>query len=311
MPGEPEFSLTQLRYFLAIVESGSVSAAAEDLHITQSTLSTAILKLERRLGVQLFIRRRAVGMSVSPDGHRFAVEARKLLRHAHDVSTFGRGLGVEVEGSVGVGCFAPLTPFCIPPVVERLRAAHPGLRAEIVEGDVGEVHRRLLSGQCELAVSFDLDRSPEISFEAVAPIRPHVVVGAGHRLAAAGRVRLADLADEPWIEFGLAESIRYMEGMFVAVGAPVPAALRATGYETVRGLVAAGQGFSILMMRSASPVTAYGGRVSVLEIADPVPELDIGIATVDGLWRSRRVEVVAEHVREVLHGLAATRTIPA
>ena len=71
------FSFRQLEYFVAAGETGSVTRAAQGSHSSQPTVSAAIAKLEASLGVQLFVRHHAQGLSLTPEGRRFLGEARR------------------------------------------------------------------------------------------------------------------------------------------------------------------------------------------------------------------------------------------
>ena len=90
------FSFRQLEYFVAAGETGSVTRAAQGSHSSQPTVSAAIAKLEASLGVQLFVRHHAQGLSLTPEGRRFLGEAKALLRHASDVERFATALSDEV-----------------------------------------------------------------------------------------------------------------------------------------------------------------------------------------------------------------------
>ena len=79
------FTLRQIEYAVAIWDHGSVAAASAHLRVAQPTLSAALAKLEEQVGLQLFIRHHAQGVSPSPSGLRFLAEARNLLTHAQDL----------------------------------------------------------------------------------------------------------------------------------------------------------------------------------------------------------------------------------
>ena len=99
------FTLKQLEYFVAAGEAGSITFAAEKVNISQPSVSAAIAHLEAEFGVQLFIRHHAQGLSLTPAGQRFLLEARSLLAHADDLQQSARGLADELSGELDVGCF--------------------------------------------------------------------------------------------------------------------------------------------------------------------------------------------------------------
>lgn len=92
------FSLTQLRYFVVSAELGNISEAAERLCASQSTVSSAVMKLERQLGVQLLLRHHARGVTLTPSGRHLLREARALLGQARNLKAQGDALaGHTVE----------------------------------------------------------------------------------------------------------------------------------------------------------------------------------------------------------------------
>ena len=113
------FTLRQLEYFVAVAEAGTVTAAAEQVHLSQSAMSTALADLERVLGVQLLVRHHARGVTLTPSGEELLISARLLLRQADDLDMSAHSLGEGLEGRVRLGCFAisvavsaPVTPGC-------------------------------------------------------------------------------------------------------------------------------------------------------------------------------------------------------
>ncbi|MEU5144644.1 MFS transporter [Streptomyces sp. NPDC021139] len=97
------FTLVQLRYFLVAAEHGSMTEASAELHMAQSAVSAAVYNLERDLRVQLFIRRRGRGLTLTPAGERLRQQARELLGRAREVEREARGDGGTISGPVTVG----------------------------------------------------------------------------------------------------------------------------------------------------------------------------------------------------------------
>jgi len=118
------FSFRQLEYFVAAGETGSVTRAAQGSHSSQPTVSAAIAKLEASLGVQLFVRHHAQGLSLTPEGRRFLGEAKALLRHASDVERFATALSDEVGGTLDLGCLVTLAPLVAPSLVRGFQSAN-------------------------------------------------------------------------------------------------------------------------------------------------------------------------------------------
>jgi hypothetical protein len=162
------FSFRQLEYFVAAGESGSVTRAAAGSHSTQPTVSAAIAKLERTLGVQLFVRHHAQGLSLTPEGRRFLAEAKTLLRHASEVERFATTLSDEVAGTLDLACLVTLAPLVTPSLVREFRAAHPRVNVELVESHQQGLLDRLRGGLSSIALTYDLQLPADIDFQPLA-----------------------------------------------------------------------------------------------------------------------------------------------
>src|SRR5262249_18117671 len=141
----------QLRYFCAVAETGSFSRAAERSHVSQPSLSQQILKLESELGARLFDR---LGRSVrlTDLGKTFLVRARSVLQELEAA----RGDIVEgkdsVSGAVGVGVFATVAPFFVPPLLTRFTRKFPQVQLTVVEEITPILLERLRMGTVDVAL---------------------------------------------------------------------------------------------------------------------------------------------------------------
>jgi DNA-binding transcriptional LysR family regulator len=98
------FTLRQLEYFLAAADAGSITEAAQNIPVAQSSVSAAIAQLEAALGVQLLIRHHAQGISPTAEGRQYLERARALLRNADELERFAAGLTAELSGTLHLGC---------------------------------------------------------------------------------------------------------------------------------------------------------------------------------------------------------------
>ncbi|MCB5909188.1 LysR family transcriptional regulator [Streptomyces pinistramenti] len=300
MPKDANFTLVQLRYFLAAAELGSMTAAAQRINVSQSAISTAVTHLERELGVQLLIRRHAKGLSLTRAGERFLHELRGFLTHADDLTEAARSLGTDLVGELAVGCFQTLAPFCLPQLLREFGRAHPAVRVQVTEGDIRTVQDALRGGTCELALLYDLGLDPDLDREVLAVAPPYALVPPEHRLAGAGAVRLADLAEDPMIVLDLPLSRDYFRSLALKAGIEPRVRHRSTSYETVRALVAAGHGFAILNQRPVHDTTYDGGRAVALRLTDPLPALPVVLARLSGVRPTGRAQAFAAVCREAM-----------
>lgn len=273
-----EFTLVQLRYFVGAAELGGMTAAARELMVAQSAISSAIANLEREVGVQLFLRHHAKGLSLTPAGARFLTEARDFLAHAARLAESAQDLGAALTGDLEVGCFVTLAPFVVPRLLASFAEHHPAVRVVLTEGELAGLHRALLDGRIEAALLYDLDLPAELHTEVVAEAAPYAVLPPGHPLAGGPDVALADLATEPMILLDLPHSRDYFRALFAGAGFDPVVRFRTAGYETVRSMVAQGHGYSILNQRPHIDETYGGGRVVALPIRDDLPALKVVLA---------------------------------
>ena len=300
MAGEPNFTLVQLRYFAVAAEAGSMTAAAKKLLVSQSAVSTAVAQLERELGVQLLIRHHAKGLALTDAGARFLQELKNFLAHADELTETAQGLGAALAGDLRVGCFLSLSPFVLPRLFADFTETYPAVRVQAVEGETEELQSALLDGKCELALMYELDLAEGLVKEQVAEAAPYAVVSPGHRLAGRSGVHLSELAEDPFILYDLPHSREYFGQLVAGTGVPAQPRHRSTNYETVRALVAAGQGYSILNQRPVGDTTYDGGRVVPLPLLDDVASLPVLLVHVRGVRLTRRAQAFAECCRRLL-----------
>jgi DNA-binding transcriptional LysR family regulator len=299
----PRFTLAQLQYFTAAAETGNISAAAARLHTSQSGMSTAIQRLERDLGCELFLRHHARGISLTASGRELLRHAQDLLRRAGELQELGQNLQTETTGPLHAGFFVTLAPFYVSHVLPRLRAAHPGMTVHVLEADGAALHEALRSGECDIALTYGLEIGEDMSFEPVARARPYAFVSSQHPVAGRPTATLRELAAGPMVILDLPELSRYMHGMFEQAGVPLPEIIRTTSFETMRALVAAGDGFAIV---NRLPHLLRAPESGILTVGiDGAGEVRTGLLRVAALRPNRRMQAFAEECRAAATALTA------
>lgn len=300
MSRRPDVTLTQLRYFVTAANLGSMTQAAAELHVAQSAVSAAVAELERQVGAQLFIRQRARGLILTASGEEFVREAGAVLAHLDEVLGNARGRSDQARGHIRIACFSTLAPFVLPELLADLAEHFPGLEVEVMETEADGLSAALHTGQAELALTYDLGLGPEIERQVVAEVEPHVILPADHRLAGHSRIHLEDLANDPMVLLDLPHSRDYFQRLLASAGVNPIIRYRSVNYETVRGLVARGHGYSILNQRPQQNVTYGGGRVQPRPIADDLPLLRVVTARLSSVRPTARARAIATRARAVL-----------
>ncbi|MGV9269596.1 LysR family transcriptional regulator [Kitasatospora sp. NPDC003701] len=282
-----DFSLTQLRYFVESAELGNISEAAEKLCASQSTVSTGIMRLERHLGVQLLLRHHARGVTLTPSGRHFLRGARALLGQARNLKAQGDALAGDATGRLDVGFFLSIAPFLLPLVHRMTAERHGALELTVHEASADRLLRLLQDGRCELVVTYDF-LSGDARFRPLVDLPVHALVADGDPIGGAGAVGLDELATRPLVTFDSPTVLRHFENMFARAGVRMPDVMTATSLETMRGLVAAGSGFTLMYQRASHVATLDGGKLRAVEIAGGLPPAFLGVATMPELSLSNR-----------------------
>jgi len=299
MRRRPDVTLTQLRYFVEAATHCSMTKAAEELHIAQSAVSAAISQLEQQIGTQLFIRHRARGLALTTAGEEMLRDTRALLAHLDEVLDGASGHVDQVRGTVRLACFVTLTPFVLPRLLSDLGTRHPDLEVEVIETSADAMATILRNGTAELAITYDLGLGPAVATEFLGVAVPYVALPPDHRLARRRSIRLNELTGEPMVLLDLPESRDYFESMLTNAGVTPSIRYRSASYETVRGLVARGHGYSILNQLPAHRETYDGGTVAAVSIRDDVPALPIVLARLQTVRTTARARAVADAARAI------------
>ena len=189
--------LRQLRYFVRVVELGSMGRAAADLGVVTSALSQQISRLEGELATRL-LQRTSAGVVPTDAGLAFLHQAQLALRHAQDAVHAAQQARLSGHASVGL---APSTSGILGvPFIEAMQARYPGVRLRLVESLSGNLASMLNARQLDIAVLFETSAARRWSTLPLLDERLFVMglpslVG----MPTARRVRLGQLADLPLI----------------------------------------------------------------------------------------------------------------
>jgi DNA-binding transcriptional LysR family regulator len=292
-----KFTLKQLQYFAAVGETGSVTRAAEVAHVSQASISAAISHLEAIFGVQLFIRRHAQGLYLTPTGRRMLSQVNLLLKQANGLGQYAADLGQSLSGSVEVGCFLTLAPVIMPALIRDFTRAHPAVRIDCHEGDYDELIEGLRQGRIEMAFVYDLSRDADIEFLPLAELPPYAIVASDHPLAGERVVSLRRLAGEPMVLLDLPHSREYFSAIFHGLGLEPAIAYRTASPNMVRAMVANGLGYSLLNVRPRVDRALDGKPYVAVELKEKVRPLQMGIASVADVRFTRISTAFADFCR--------------
>lgn len=294
-------NLRDLRYLVAVADHGHFGKAAEACFVSQPTLSTQIRKLEKELGVEL-IERNPRQTMLTTAGERVVERARLILRETDNIRAIARQAQNPESASIRVGLFPTLAPYLLPHVVPNVHRRFPDLELLLVEEKTEVVHERLRSGELDVGVLALPIHDDQLHEEYLFSEDFVLALPARHRLASIdGRVDLGMLADEDVLLLEEGHCLREQAlSVCNLAGASERSGFRATSLETLRQMVAAGVGVTLLPELSVQPPVATSEDIQLLRFSEPVPKRDIAM-----FWRKTSV------YRDFLPKLAAVfRDLP-
>lgn len=271
--------LDWLRTFLAVVDRGGFSAAAERVHRSQSRVSAHIAALERELGAAL-VDRTSRPVRLTPSGEVFAVHARDILAAVGSArSAVGAARGLH-DGRLSLLTTPCLGTAFLPGPLARLAAARPGIRFEVMEDGRPDVERRFLDDGAVLAVLPALAAPLAGLQERLLWHEPvYAVVPAGHRFAAAGPLAPDDVVGEPLVLIGASgTAVPEIVDLLARHGSAAVPIATADCPQTVAGLVRAGLGVGLLNGVAACEVAAPRAGPARPDALVAVPVADLAPA---------------------------------
>lgn len=231
-----------LRYFLAVIDSGTFTAAAAQVNVSQPTLSAGIAKLEREAGAKLF-RRNSQRVELTEAGARFAVHARRIERE-FNLAQASIG-GLAAAGTLRLGVLTTIATADLATFTARAAQAGPGLAVELVEGNAAALSQHLSRGRIDLALTAT-QGEPGPDVEALRTEAYVLALPASHPLAGEIAIPGEALAGETMIVRRNCEALSETSRYFTRRGIRPFFALRTTNDDRALEMVAAGLGVTVV-----------------------------------------------------------------
>ena len=296
-----ELKLKDLRYLVAVAEQRHFGRAAARCFVSQPTLSAQLKKLEQSLGVQL-IERAPNNVSLTPAGEQIVARARRIIEASEEVVELARAQRDPLAGRLRVAFLPTIGPYLLPHVTRAIRRSLPQLELRLYEYQTAPMLETLREGELDLgvlALPVDLTglEARELYREAFT-----VAVPERHPLAQRETLRVTDLRGEKLLLLEEGHCLRE-QALEVCGNAGVSEGedFRATSLETLRQMVAAGAGVTLLPELASRGAYGNARGVKIRPFARPAPVRQIGAvwrrttprrAAVDAVAR-----VIAEHAR--------------
>jgi DNA-binding transcriptional LysR family regulator len=268
-----DVSLRQLQYLVAVADHGSVVAAAHHLFVSPGGVSQAISALESTLKVQLVVRRRSKGATLTPAGASAVDRARDILEQVAELEATTRSERNEVVGHLRLGCFITLGPWMVPRIAEHFASEHPAVRLSVSETPADELLNQVASGALDAAIMLSWQLGPG--------------------------------GDEPLALLSLQPTRQRVLDAFERAGHHANVRWESPNPATIRGLVARGLAYGVIMGRPAGDATYDGLPLVYREIADDLEPNSVVLVTPEGSRPSGRVRALTEFCQSAFgrHGL--------
>ena len=273
-------NLRDLRYLVALAEHKHFGRAADSVFVSQPTLSTQIMKLEEELGVSL-VERTPRKVLLTEVGQEIVKRAREVLTEIEQIREIARRTLDPESGSLRLGIFPTLGPYLLPHVVPRIRKRYPRLELLLVEEKTEEILRQLREGRLDAAVLALPVHDAHLHVERLFDEPFVLAVPTDHPLAKRSSISLNQLEDQSLLllEEGHCLREQALEVCQLA-GAAEKGGFRATSLETLRQMVAADVGITLLPMLAVKPPIPANEHIRLVQFHRRPPSRHIAM-----IWR--------------------------
>ena len=293
-------NLRDLRYLVALADTRHFGKAAERCYVSQPTLSAQIRKLEEYLGVPL-VERQPKRVTLTEPGEKIVERARRLLQEADAIVELAKTDRDPLSGSLKLALIPTVGPYLLPHVAARLKREVPRIKLMLYEYQTQPLLEKLRAGEIDagiLALPVDLD-----GLEAL-PLYDEpftLAVPAQHALAEKDKVRVDDLKGETLL---LLEDGHCLRDQALEVCGRVRVNeeqdYRATSLETLRQMVAAGHGVTLLPQLAAETPVGVVRGLRIKPFAKPAPGRTIGVVWRRSSTRAPAIAAVATSIRSAM-----------
>ena len=203
------FDLGDLRAFLAVADLGSMRAAAQSLHLSQSALSRRIDKLEEALGVALFTRTTRK-VELTAVGRAFVPKARSVLNELESALLGIRDVAERLSGEVTLACVPSAVGYFLPAVIAEYHRRYPRIRIRVLDESSSEVLLAVTRGEADFGVTYIGTQEADIEFKPLVEEPFVLACPKRHRLAKRESIRWSELSGESYIALAQGSGNRFL-----------------------------------------------------------------------------------------------------
>lgn len=263
-------TLTQLRSFVAVVETGSVTAAADQLHVTQPSVSAAVSALSNELGVEL-TQRAGRNVELKQAGKAFAPYAAHVIGLLEQGGRASREAAGAAERELRIAAVTTAAEHIVPPLVKEFATLRPDLTLTVEVGNREAVFRKVASHEADVAIG---GRPPADGQLIGKPFMKNpilLITAPDDPLAQRGSVRVSKAGQRPWLLREPGSGTRMMTEEFLARNELRPQMLTMGSNGAIKQAARAGMGLA-LQSQAATALELEHGMIGVISLNEPLPE---------------------------------------
>lgn len=281
--------LRHLRYFLAIAEHSHFRIAAEELLVSQPTLSQQMKDLEKELGCPLF-ERVGRGVRLTQAGSLFSDYARRAMNVLDEGQVAITEFDDLLRGSLRIGVVQTVGTYLIPTIAAEFSRLHPGVAVRISEVSASEIEAGVKEGSFDFGISFQPGVNRELESERLFDEQFVLVVGSKHPLACRRRVSIKDLSGVPLCLLPREFCTRGMiDAAFAESETPMTVPLELTAVEGCLSVVESGGPATILPQLAVTK-----RKIKTVRLVRPVIKREVCLITAQGRNSIRATEAYKE-----------------
>jgi LysR family hydrogen peroxide-inducible transcriptional activator len=283
-------NLKDLKYLVALADTGHFGKAAERSFVSQPTLSAQLKKLEEYLGVKL-VERQPKNVQLTDVGKQIVVRARRMLDEGDEIIALARSNTDPLAGKLKMALIPTIGPYLLPRVMQKIRKALPQLGLMLYEYQTEPLLKRLRDGEIDVGIIALPALAEGVESRALYEEAFTVALPVHHPLAAKSSIKVADLKGQTLLLLEDGHCLRD-QALEVCSRVDVREAedFRATSLETLRQMVVAGLGLTLLPeLAVESPFGSQRG-LTIRRFGKPVPARTVG-----AVWRksTTRADAIA------------------
>jgi LysR family hydrogen peroxide-inducible transcriptional activator len=293
-------NLKDLKYLVALADTGHFGKAAERTFVSQPTLSAQLKKLEDYLGVKL-VERQPKNVQLTEVGKQVVVRARRMLDEGDEIIALARNNTDPFSGKLKVGLIPTIGPYLLPRVMQKLRKALPHLGLMLYEHQTEPLLKRLRDGEIDVGVLALPIAQEGLESRTLYEEAFTLAVPNQHPLSAKTQVKLQDLKGQTLLLLEDGHCLRD-QALEVCSRIDVKEAedFRATSLETLRQMVVAGLGVTLLPETAVeSPFGSQRG-LCIRHFAKPAPTRTVGAVWRKTSTRSAAIAAVCDVLENVV-----------